>query len=99
MQELIYGGKDVERKILAEFPEAKIIDASDDVHWDRFDVSILHVSEEDFYIFAMVSGFSMLCLKFRLLCYGVLSSKERKEEIESWMDKAKMKISEMKAAN
>jgi hypothetical protein len=66
MRELIYDG-DVKGLIQAKYPQAKIRDASDDIHIGRFEVLIEDVSQDDFWIFAIRKGFAMSCLAWRIL--------------------------------
>jgi len=64
MRELVYGGEQIERIIKKKYPSAKIRDASDYVHPERFEVEIEGISEEEFYRFAIRSGFAKLCFIF-----------------------------------
>lgn len=66
MRELIYDG-DVKKLIQAEYPQAKIRDASDEIHVGRFEVFISNVSQDEFWIFAIREGFAMSCLAWRFL--------------------------------
>jgi len=65
MRELVYGGVRVEKLIKKKYPSAKIRDASDYVHPERFEVEIEGIPEEEFYRFAIRSGFAKLCFIFR----------------------------------
>ena len=67
-QELIYAGKDVEQLILKAFPEAKITDASDYIHTERFECEI-DIPEDEFYIFAIRNGFATLLLSFQIMMH------------------------------
>jgi len=82
MRELIYAGKNVEQLIRKEFPTVKIVDASDIVHRERFEIE-LDVEKKKFYHFAIRNGFAGACFVF--LCK--LMNKDK--EIESWVKEAK----------
>ena len=66
MYELIYAGKEVENIIRAEYPKAKITDASDFIHEERFECC-LEVEEVEFYVFAIRQGFAECCIGFNLM--------------------------------
>lgn len=64
--ELIYAGKDAEELIKSRYPTARIQDASDDVHPERFEVEV-DTSEDDFYPFAIAEGFALWCFNFQIM--------------------------------
>jgi len=48
--------------ILQRFPNAKFRDASDEVHWNRFEVEIPDATARDFFRLAASEGFALCCL-------------------------------------
>ena len=64
MKELVYGGTEVEKLIKKKFSDAKIVDASDFVHAERFEVEI-DTTDEIFYRFAIRKGIALICFGFR----------------------------------
>lgn len=95
--DLIYAGGDVEGIIKKKYPFAKIKDASDYIHTERFEVEIEGVTDEEFYPFAISEGFGSCCFTVALLLAG-LKFKELKdgpkhsetiEKLQRWADKAK----------
>lgn len=66
MYNLIYAGGDVEDVIKVKYPEAKIKDASDYIHTERFECEV-DVDEDEFYIFAIRQGFAECCFGFNLM--------------------------------
>lgn len=67
MMDLIYLGDDEDRaplvhEIMAEYPNAKIEDASDFIHRNRFSLEIPEVDERQFFRFAVKKGFALCCL-------------------------------------
>jgi len=66
MYQLIYAGKEVEEAIKARYPDAKIKDASDYVHRERFECEV-EVDEDEFYIWAIVEGYASDCFSFDLM--------------------------------
>jgi len=66
MYQLIYAGKEVEEAIKARYPDAKIKDASDDIHKERFECEV-DIDEEEFYIWAILEGYAFACFAFELM--------------------------------
>ncbi|GAI63165.1 unnamed protein product [marine sediment metagenome] len=66
MYQLIYAGKDVEQAVKERYPEAKIKDASDDIHTERFECEI-DVEEDEFFVWAILEGYADACLSFQLM--------------------------------
>ena len=85
MRELVYGPTKVEEMIKKKWPGAKIIDASDDIHHERFEAIIDDVSEETFDRFAIREGFALICLGLR--CRMLEGDKEVEKWIEDELDK------------
>lgn len=63
LKELIYAPSEVEEWIKEHFPASEIVDASDDIHTERFELR-LDVPEELFYRFAIRKGFVKCCFVF-----------------------------------
>lgn len=63
--ELVYGPRDVEKKILAKFPQARIRDASDGIHVERFEVNG-DIDALTFYRQGLKEGWLGMCFKFEL---------------------------------
>lgn len=84
-EELIYACNEVETIILDKWPNAKITDASDCIHEDRFEVSIDHVTEEQFYLFAMEKSFAGDC--FKLLLMSQSPDQEQREKVKILIEK------------
>ena len=63
MKELVYAGVKVEELIQSNFPDAKIVDASNEIYRERFELEI-NVAEEVFYRFAIRHRFAGDCLSF-----------------------------------
>ena len=96
MEDLIYAGNDIEIIIKAKYPNAKITDASDYIHTERFEVEIPDVSDDEFYPFAIKEGFALCCFCFSLLLGSLkfpetktIRPKENKVKIEQWIEMAK----------
>jgi len=96
--DLIYGPGEVEEIIKGRYPNAKIKDASDYIHTERFECEIEGVSNDEFYPFAIKEGFATLCFGFALLLESLKfpefkdrpgEHKETKEKIEGWIKTAK----------
>lgn len=64
--DLIYGPREVEGVIKGKYPNARITDASDYIHTERFQCEIEEVSDDEFYPFAIREGFAKCCLAFEL---------------------------------
>ena len=86
--ELMYSGKDVEELIKKRFPQAQIVDASDYIHTERFEVTIEDITTEEFYPWAISEGIARECfgLELRLQSLGFpgprLSLKDKM--IDAW---------------
>lgn len=95
--DLIYGSRDVEGTIRSKYPNAKIKDASDFIHTERFECEIEDVSDNEFYPFAIREGFVECCFGFELLLSSLEfpelkdgpKRKETKAKIEGWIKTAK----------
>lgn len=84
MRELVYAPCKVEELIKKKWPDAKIKDASDYIHTERFEVEI-DTTDEIFYRFAIREGFGLTCFGLR---YGMLKGdKEIIEWIKDELDK------------
>ncbi len=66
VNELVYAGAEVEKLVKEKYPEAKLTDASDFIHTERFECEIEGVEEDEFYIFAIREGFAECCFGFLL---------------------------------
>jgi len=66
LYELIYAGREVEDLIKKRYPEAKIRDASDEIHTERFECEV-EADEEEFYIWAILEGYANTSLAFELM--------------------------------
>ena len=72
MYDLIYGDKKAEELVRQEFPSAKIEDASDEVHTDRFSIQTDGDEMSDEYIeFMLKTGLYRLSLNIGLANAGV----------------------------
>ena len=98
-KELVYADYSVENIIKKEYAQAQIVDASDYIHTERFELSIADVSEDEFYPFAISEGFAECCLGFNIMLQSLrfpetktLKPKENKLKIESWIATAKDKV-------
>lgn len=78
MRELVYAGTEVEKLIKKQFRNAKIADASDSIHTERFEVEI-DTTDEIFYRFAIRKGIALVCFGFR--CGMMRGNKE----ISKWI--------------
>ena len=96
--DLIYGPRKVEEVIKGKYPNAKITDASDFIHTERFVCEVEGVSEDEFYPFAIREGFAKCCFGFSLLLAGLGfpepkdhpgNHKETEAKIEGWIKTAK----------
>jgi len=96
--DLIYGPREVEGVIKGKYPDAKIKDASDYIHTERFECEIEGVSEDEFYPFAIREGFVKCCFGFVLLLESLKfpefkdqpgKHEETKTKIENWIKIAK----------
>jgi hypothetical protein len=85
--DLIYAGPDVEALIKEHWPNAKITDASDEIHRERFELS-LDATEDDFYRFAIEKGFALECLCFQLMLRDPCH-REGKDKIRKWIKEVK----------
>lgn len=89
-QELIYldnqtDYNEVKEAICKKFEDAKIVDASDDIHPFRFEVRFASDKEDEFRVFSMLEGFATCCFVFECM----LGDKENKEKIHKWIEEAK----------
>ena len=64
--DLIYAPHEVEEIIKKKYPNAKIKDASDYIHTERFECEIEGITKDDFYPFAIANGFVECCLAFQI---------------------------------
>ena len=95
--DLIYGPREVEKVIKCRYPNAKIKDASDFIHTERFECEIEGVPDDEFYPFAIKEGFVECCFGFALLLSSLKflelkdgpKRKETKAKIEGWIKIAK----------
>jgi len=96
--DLIYGPQEVEEVIKGSYPNAKIKDASDYIHTERFECEIEGVSNDQFYPFAIKEGFAECCFGFALLLESLKfpepkthpsKHKETIAKIENWIKFAK----------
>lgn len=96
--DLIYGPRKVEEVIKGRYPNAKITDASDFIHTERFECRIEGVSQDEFYPFAIREGFAGCCFGFRIRLDSLKfpdpkdypgKRKETEAEIENWINTAK----------
>ncbi len=95
--ELVYAGKEVEAIVKTRYPDARVKDASDFIHEERFELEIDGVTEDDFYPFAIHEGFARCCLGFELTLQsiGFPESKNRpayadtKQKLDKWIAAAK----------
>ena len=95
--DLIYGPREVEGVIRGRYPNAKIKDASDFIHTERFECEIEGVPDDEFYPFAIKEGFVECCFSFQLLLSSLKfpelkdgpKRKETKAKIERWIEAAK----------
>ena len=58
MYDLIYAGRDVQNAVLNRFPEAKIEDASDFIHEERFAVELPESFDADYLDWLTQRGFN-----------------------------------------
>ena len=91
IEELVYAGKEVEDIITSKYPNAKITDASDCIHAERFEVEITDLEDDEFYPLAIKEGFATLCFSFQLLLQSLKfpEHKEAKEKLNKWIGLAK----------
>lgn len=84
--DLVYAGVEVENIIKKKYPQAKITDASDYIHTERFECEIEGVTNDDFYPFAIREGFARNCfgLELTLQMVGVKGPEreEKKKNLE-----------------
>ena len=66
MYQLVYAGRKVEELIKARYPEAKIKDASDEIHTERFECEV-DIDQDEFYIWAILEGYADACISFHLM--------------------------------
>jgi len=85
MYDLIYAPIEVENIIKAKYPQAKISDASDDIHRERFEMTLEGIEEDEFYPFAIKEGFARCCITFEMR----MLQKEEHDKIRKWIDLAK----------
>lgn len=67
MYEAVYAGGAVEELILKRWPNAKIKDASDFIHTERFECEIPDLDPDEFYIWAILEGYAGDCLAFNVI--------------------------------
>ena len=72
MYDLIYGGKEVEIAFRNQYPNAKIEDASDDIHHERFTFVVKDedYDEREYFKFLLLSGSWRFSFHFQVLFYG-----------------------------
>lgn len=88
MYELIYADREVEDIIKKEYPEAKITDASDFIHTERFECEV-EVAEDEFYIFAIRNGFAEAGLSFQLMMEDFPKGEGNLQKLWDWIAEAK----------
>ena len=86
--ELVYDDDKTRQLIQEQYPQAKITDASDDIHSERFQVDIEGVEPKDFYIFAIKEGFALECLGFQLR----MRMADKIQEVKDWVKEATGKV-------
>ena len=91
--DLIYGPKEAEEVIKKKYPNAKITDASDYIHTERFECTIEGTTDEEFYPFAIKEGFASCCFTISLLLESLKfpelkegpKHKDTKEKLDRWI--------------
>ncbi len=92
MIELVYDNA-VVPLILERFPNAKIEDASDFIHEDRVEVTVLDSDRDEFCKLSMREGFYEVCLGFQLLMRsGEKADKEYIERLLAELKAEKAKV-------
>lgn len=89
--DLIYGNSEVESIITKQYPQAKIKDASDYIHTERFECEIPEIEDDTFYPFALKEGFARLCLKFEITLQSLGfkgDHDEAKAKLDKWIELA-----------
>jgi len=96
MYDLVYANKEVADAILIKYPNAKITDASDYIHTERFELEIDNVTDDEFYPFAIREGFARCCFSFEILMQSskfpeskTIKPKENNIKIEGWIQTSK----------
>ncbi len=96
--DLIYCPKEVEEVIKKRYPNAKITDASDAIHIERFECRIEGVGKDEFYPFAIREGFAGCCLGFNIALQSLRfpepkghpgEHKETEDKIKTWIESSK----------
>lgn len=96
MYDLIYGDKKAEELVRQKFPSAKIEDASDEVHTDRFSIQTDGDEIPDEYIeFMLKTGLYRLSLNIGLACTGM--DKQLASRVVKIANKLKKKEEEINA--
>lgn len=80
LSELIYADMEAENLIKGRYPSAKIEDASDFIHNERFLVEI-ETDEDEFYPFVIKEGLALCCLGFQMM----MRRKENIDDVKRWM--------------
>lgn len=94
MYDVIYGNSEVESIILQKYPQAKIKDASDFIHTERFECEIPDVDEDSFYPFALKEGFARLCFGFEVTLQSLSFKPDHdkaKASLDKWIELAKIR--------
>ena len=98
--DLIYANREVEELVKKRYPTARIKDASDYIHIERFELELDGVTDETFYPWAISEGFARCCLGFELKLQSLTFPRSKegpthdevKQEIERWCALAKEMI-------
>jgi hypothetical protein len=67
MNDLIYAGADAERSIAGAFPDARIEDASDFIHEERFSVTLPDALEDTYLKHVIANGLGSVSLSVQLM--------------------------------
>jgi hypothetical protein len=73
---------EIKNKLLDNFPNANIQDASDEIHHDRFEIEMDDDKRDDYLIFTMKEGFAVLSLTVQLMLH------ENQKELKELMGRA-----------
>jgi hypothetical protein len=95
MYDLIYAGHEVEDIIKAKYPQAKITDASDEIHTERFEMELDGVTEDEFYPFALIKGFAGDCFRIALHLESLKfkdmdKDGKNKADLDRWLELSKL---------
>lgn len=84
VKDLIYGGESYKNELQILFPDAKIEDASDEVHRGRISLEIEDIAEKEYWKKICLNGFMEMSMIFKFILIDKKRREELITEIQKW---------------